>query len=88
MKSKFIIEIETTMNKKTMKKIKDEDGKLLPLSMFEKSIHKAIPKIIDNEEILEQINDRINEGGWIEDVEDYEFPVDYCELSIKVKEKK
>ena len=50
---------------------------------IEESIHSAIPRLITDKRILNIINEIINEGGWIEDVEGWEFPEDYCKIEIK-----
>jgi len=88
MKSKVTLTIETVMNKKMMNGVKDEDGKASNLSFFEKSIHGAIPRVLNEKDIEKKISEVINEGGWIEDVEGYEFPKDYCKFSVKIEDKK
>ena len=86
-KTVVVLEIETKMNKKRIPEVAKDDG-LTDASItreeVEASIHFAIPRLLDSDRIKERIIEIIEEGGWIEDFDTYEFPKDYCDFNIKV----
>lgn len=89
MKSKFELEITTEdMNNELTP---EDEGVSVKdcVEEVESSIHNTIPRLITNERVLKVINEIINEGGWIEDIDGWEFPKDYCKkFEIKVVKKK
>lgn len=87
MKTKIVLEIETKMNKKMIKKVtKDsEEENKITREEVEESIHDGISRVIDDDRIVNAVSEIIDEGGWIEDFEDYRFPEDYCKIKFKVK---
>ena len=78
MKTEFKIEIETEEMSNDL--IPEDEGVTVKdcVSEVEDSIHRAIPRIITDERVIKLIYEIIDEGGWIEDVEDCEFLKDYC----------
>lgn len=92
MKSEIKLEIVTRMKENISSVPEEYVGKpedcpkdeICSSEDIEKSIHDAIPRLLDDERVKEAIQDIINEGGWIEDIDSYDFPEDYCDFTLKV----
>lgn len=89
MKSRIVLEVETKEMTKDI--IPEETGGVANVTEedcadeIEDSIHSTIPLLITDERVLKLIYEIINEGGWIDEIEDAVFPDAYCKkFSIKV----